>query len=213
MGREFLHVFEEWADEYDDCVAGNDPEYVDVFFKYDHILQEVANLCTGKVIEFGPGTGNLTEKLLSKGLSVIAVEPSETMRIIAEEKIHNSNVTFLDGDFFEFPSEEAIDTIVSTYAFHHLNAQEKRRAVKQYGNMLQIGGKIVFADTMFISENAHSTAIQEAEKKGFLRLADDLRTEYYPTVPFMETIFNENGFDVTMKRMNAFVWIVNAVKV
>ncbi|MGN1386788.1 MAG: class I SAM-dependent methyltransferase [Bacillus sp. (in: firmicutes)] len=213
MGREFLHVFEEWADEYDDCVAGNDPEYVDVFRGYNRILQEVADFCSGKVLEFGPGTGNLTEKLLSKGLSVTAIEPSATMRRIAEEKIKSSHVTFLDGDFFQFPADKAIETIVSTYAFHHLNAQEKAQAVKQYGKMLQIDGKIVFADTMFISENAHNEAIKEAESKGFRRLADDLRTEYYPTVPFMEKIFKENGFDVTLKRMNSFVWMVNAVKI
>ena len=212
MGREFLHLFDEWAEYYDDTVAGNDKEYEEVFYNYDEILQEVADLSLGKVMEFGPGTGNLTEKLLIKGHSVVAIEPSSTMRKIAESKIKSKNVTFLDGDFFQFPNDEQIDAIVSTYAFHHLTDQEKKDAVKQYGNLLQVGGKIVFADTMFINENAHNEAIKDAERKGFLKLADDLRTEYYPTIPYMEKILKENGFVVTFKRCNQFVWILHALK-
>ena len=212
MGREFLHLFDEWAEYYDDTVAGNDKEYEEVFRNYDEILQEVVDLSSGKVMEFGPGTGNLTKKLLIKGLSVVAIEPSSTMRRIAERKIKSKNVTFLDGDFFQFPTDEKIDTIVSTYAFHHLTDQEKADAVKHYGNLLQVGGKIVFADTMFINEVAHNEAIKDAEYKDFLKLADDLRTEYYPTISYMEKILKENNFVVKFKRCNQFTWIMYAVK-
>lgn len=212
MGREFLHVFDDWAEFYDDSVAGKDKEYEEVFRNYDDILQEVADLSSGRVMEFGPGTGNLTEKLLTKGLTVTAIEPSSTMRRIAEEKIKSKNVTFLDGDFFQYPNDEKVDTIVSTYAFHHLTDQEKMDAVKQYGNLLLVGGKIVFADTMFINETAHSETIKDAERKGYLKLADDLRTEYYPTIPFIKEILKENGFVVTFKRCNHFVWILHALK-
>ena len=212
MGREFLHLFDEWAEYYDDTVAGNDKEYEEVFRNYDEILQEVVDLSSGKVLEFGPGTGNLTKKLLIKGLSVVAIEPSSTMRRIAEGKIKSKNVTFLDGDFFQFPTDEKIDTIVSTYAFHHLTDQEKADAVKQYGNLLQVGGKIVFADTMFINEVAHNEAIKDAEYKDLLKLADDLRTEYYPTISYMEKILKENNFVVKFKRCNRFTWIMYAVK-
>ena len=31
MGREFVNIFDEWADSYDASVTGNDPEYKDVF--------------------------------------------------------------------------------------------------------------------------------------------------------------------------------------
>lgn len=212
MGREFLHVFDEWAEFYDDSVAGNDKEYEEVFRNYEDILQEVADLSSGNVLEFGPGTGNLTEKLLMKGLSVTAIEPSSTMRRIAEGKIKSKNVTFLDGDFFQFPNDVKVDTIVSTYAFHHLTDQEKMDAVNQYRNLLQVGGKIVFADTMFINETAHNATIKEAECKGFLKLADDLKAEYYPTIPYMKAILKENDFVATFKRCNQFVWILHAIK-
>ena len=212
MGREFLHVFEEWAEGYDQTVTGSDPEYKEVFRAYEDILIEVANKAVGTVMEFGPGTGNLTKKLIEKGCSVLAVEPSLPMRKIAEEKMNSDNVIFIDGDFFQYPTNDKIDTIVSTYAFHHLTDTEKSNAVKQYSALLQSGGKIVFADTMFEDSETFEKVITDAKNKRFYRLANDLQTEYYTTIPFMKTIFEENGFDVKFKQYNDFVWIIDAVK-
>ena len=98
MGREFLHVFEEWANTYDNTVMGNDLEYREVFRNYESILQEVVNLVVGKVLEFGAGTGNLTEKLSAQGYDVIAVEPSKSMRAVAKDK--QINATFNWRNFF-----------------------------------------------------------------------------------------------------------------
>ncbi len=61
MGREFLGIFEEWADTYDDSVKGIDRQYAAVFDKYDIILNEVVNHSHGNILEFGVGTGNLTK--------------------------------------------------------------------------------------------------------------------------------------------------------
>ncbi len=102
MGREFLSIFENWADDYDNSVNGHDEEYKKVFEYYDAILERVANKSTGRVVEFGAGTGNLTAKLFKQGKIVIAIEPSPEMRLIGEKKLNHS-VSFLDGDFLEFP--------------------------------------------------------------------------------------------------------------
>src|SRR5699024_5442347 len=119
MGREFLKVFEEWASSYDESVSGDDPQYRDVFDGYDTILDEVAQLSEGTVLEFGLGTGNLTRKILAKGQPVIGIEPSEPMRNVAKEKLPELEIH--EGDFLAFPlPDQPIDTIVSTYAFHHL---------------------------------------------------------------------------------------------
>ena len=210
MGREFLHVFEEWANTYDNTVVGNDLEYREVFRNYEGILQEVVNRTVGKVLEFGSGTGNLTEKLAEEGYHVIAVEPSKPMRELAENK--KINATFVDGDFLAFPAIDQVDTIVSTYAFHHLTDEEKSVAIKGYGNLLPKGGKRVFADTMFENEEVYEQTIEEAVKIGHLKLAEDLRTEYYSTIPYFTHVFEENGFVITFKRCNTFVWIIEAIK-
>ena len=90
--------------------------------------------------------------------------------------------------------------------------KKKQKAIAIYGKLLHSGGKIVFADTMYQSKEAHQQAIQDAKDAGFLNLATDLATEYYTTIPFLKNIFEENGFTVSFERCNQFVWIVEAEK-
>ncbi|MEH7223160.1 class I SAM-dependent methyltransferase [Bacillus sp. JJ1566] len=213
MGREFLEVFEGWANTYDQTVTGHDVEYQEVFSRYDDILNDVVQKSGPAVLEFGVGTGNLTQKLLDENKKVYGIEPSKPMREIALEKLQNYSLTIEDGDFIIFnkPADK-IDTIVSTYAFHHLNDSEKNQAFSQYSNILPKGGKIVFADTMFENKQEYTRTIQSATKKGFLNLAKDLETEYYTTIPVLQEIAKQNGFTVEFTRFNHFVWVMEATK-
>lgn len=211
MGREFIELFDEWADYYDETVTGHDDEYREVFNGYDEILDRVVDQSFGHILEFGVGTGNLTERLLKAGLKVTGIEPSAAMRKKAIEKLAG-HTDIVDGDFLDFRVEKPVDTFVSTYAFHHLTDEEKQKAIGNYSKLLHPGGKIVFADTMYPSKEAHHRAIQEAKDAGFLNLATDLATEYYPTIPFLKHVFEENGFTVSFDRCNQFVWIVEAEK-
>src|SRR5690606_9479943 len=129
----------------------------------------------GNVIEFGVGTGNLTELLMKSGKKVFGIEPSSGMRKIAMQKL--PEVKILQGDFLTFTNPfQSVDTIVSTYAFHHLTDEEKEIAIRKYHSILNDNGKIVFADTVFEDEDAKSNMIQKAEFSSFHRLANDLRT-------------------------------------
>jgi putative AdoMet-dependent methyltransferase len=212
MGREFDRLFDEWAAVYDDTVRGSDEEYQQVFSGYEKILSAVADKVGGTVLEFGVGTGNLTMRLLQKGAKVIGIEPSTNMRKLAMKKV-KGNFRLFDGDFLDFPiPAEKVDAIVSSYAFHHLTDGEKRLAVEKYAALLKPGGKIVFADTMFPSEEDKQKAIREAEENGFFRLAEDLKTEYYTTIPFLTSVFEGNGFRVRFMRMNPYVWILEGEK-
>ena len=150
MENDFVELFDQWANSYDQTVAGHDVEYRDVFIHYDEILQQVADRSFGHVLEFGPGTGNLTVKLIIKGLSVIGVEPSGVMRKIAQEKVAG-RAEIIEGHFFHFPQNLTVQTIASSYAFHHLTDGEKAEAIASYRNLLPSGGKIVFADTIYES--------------------------------------------------------------
>ncbi|WP_350299537.1 class I SAM-dependent DNA methyltransferase [Peribacillus frigoritolerans] len=211
MGREFIDLFEEWSKSYDDTVSGHDIEYQEVFKHYDRILDSVTDRAHGHVLEFGVGTGNLTERLLMKGLKVSGIEPSPAMREIAVSKLRGKT-EIADGDFIDFPKPEQVDSIVSTYAFHHLTDEEKEKAIANYGKLLNTGGKIVFADTMYQSREAHERAIQDARQAGFHNLANDLQTEYYTTIPFLEKALEANGYKVNFERCNQFVWIMEAEK-
>ncbi|MUK88784.1 methyltransferase domain-containing protein [Ornithinibacillus sp. L9] len=211
MGREFIDIFEDWAEDYDHAVSGHDPQYKAVFADYENILHEVAKASYGNVLEFGVGTGNLTDKLLQAGLQVTGIEPSPAMREIVREKLPEIEV--VDGDFITFPNPTIeIDTIVSSYAFHHLNDVEKEQAVRQFAEMLPVGGKIVFADTMFESNVVKENIIHDSMQKGYTDLVDDLNREYYPIIDDIRNIFERSHFDISFKQMNDFVWLIIANK-
>ncbi|WP_246940634.1 class I SAM-dependent DNA methyltransferase [Bacillus pinisoli] len=212
MGREFLELFEDWANHYDESVNGHDQEYQEVFRNYEHILDTVVERSVGTVLEFGVGTGNLTNKFIQKGFKIYGIEPSEPMRSLALEKLPET-VVVTDGDFLEFQwPEQTVNTIVSTYAFHHLTDEEKGAAIAKYGNYLQKGDKIVFADTAFESRKAYEEIVEKSKERGFHNLAEDLLREYYTTLQVLEELFIENGFTVSFMRCNEFVWVMEAVK-
>lgn len=210
MGREFVNLFDQWAHSYDNTVSGQD-EYHEVFADYEKILNKVAEHAKGTVLEFGVGTGNLTEKLLEKGHQVYGVEPSAAMR--AKAKIKFPNLKLVDGDFLQFPKpEETVDTIVSTYAFHHLKDEEKAEAVRNYSQWLPKDGKIVFADTVFENEYRRKQIIERVKEQGYDHLLNDLQTEYYPMLDPLKQMFSVNGFEVEVSSLNHYVWFIHAVK-
>ncbi|MFA1819900.1 class I SAM-dependent methyltransferase [Virgibacillus oceani] len=212
MGREFLHIFDGWADTYDASVTGHDAQYAKVFENYDGILKAVVEHANpGTILEFGVGTGNLTEKLLEADNHVIGIEPSDAMREMAKEKLPALHL--YTGDFIDYPKVETpVNTIVSTFAFHHLTDSEKEIAIKQFAKQLTQNGKVVFGDTMFTSDIHRMSVIKEAKDNGYFELAADLDREYYPTIELLRNIFTLHGFEVTFRQMNDFAWLVVATK-
>lgn len=211
MGREFIDTFERWADHYDRSVHGESPEYREVFRDYDLILDEVAKQAEGTVLEFGVGTGNLSAKLLNSGLTVFGVEPSEKMRAKAHDKLPDLKLS--DGDFLDFPeTDQPVDTIVSSYAFHHLTDEEKGDAITKYNRLLPVHGKIVFADTLFENDVAKRQLWRWASVHGFANLLKDLQTEYYSLVPDLDRMLRYRHFVPHFRQLNKFVWLIIAEK-
>jgi len=211
MGREFVEIFDEWVHTYDESVNGNDEEYKDVFLKYNEILQAVAEAAIGPVIEFGVGTGNLTEKLLERDLEVVGVEPNQAMREVTAQKI--PNLTVVDGDFLEFETSISAQSFVSSYAFHHLTDVEKAQAFQIYAEKLSTGGKVIFADTVFDSEQSKKEMIAFEQARGHINLVEDLNREYYTTVPKLKELITKAGFTVKLSKMNNYVFLIEATKI
>ncbi|MGI2327807.1 class I SAM-dependent DNA methyltransferase [Planococcus sp. YIM B11945] len=210
MGLEFVEIFDEWVHTYDDSVNGKDKEYEDVFLKYNEILQTVADASIGPVVEFGVGTGNLTQKLRERGLEVVGVEPNKAMREVTAEKM--SDVAIIDGDFLNFHTAVEPKTFVSSYAFHHLTDAEKAEAFKLYAEKLPAGGKVVFADTVFKSDEAYKEMIEYEKTRGHKNLVEDLNREYYTTLPIMQELIEAAGFTVEFTQLNNYVWLIDATK-
>lgn len=210
MGREFVEIFDEWVHSYDDSVNGKDKEYADVFDKYEEILEAVADLAINPVVEFGVGTGNLTQKMVDRGLQVIGIEPNKAMREVTAEKMEN--LTLIDGDFLEFEDRVEAKTFVSSYAFHHLTDEEKAQAFQLYAEKLPTGGKVVFADTVFESADAKQQKVEFEASRGYVNLVEDLNREYYTTLPILRDMIEAAGFTVEFTQLNGYVWLINSTK-
>ncbi|MFQ3546228.1 class I SAM-dependent methyltransferase [Halobacillus rhizosphaerae] len=211
MGIEFVDLFNQWASSYDDTVAGKDPEYREVFEGYHDMLEELADLSLSPVIEFGVGTANLTRKMVDKNKVVIGIEPSEEMRRIAAMKCPEAAI--YEGDFINYPSlQTPVQSIVSSFAFHHLKADEKIAALAKYYHQLEAKGQIIFIDTLFKDEDHKQTLIKNAEKAGFLNLAQDLQEEYYSCLEDLKEMFLTQGFEVSFKQLNKYAWLIQAKK-
>jgi putative AdoMet-dependent methyltransferase len=213
MSREFVDLFNNWAQTYDQTVSEDgDLEYREVFENYDEILQSVvANTKGPNVMEFGVGTGNLTRKLVNRGFKVFGIEPSEEMLKIGQLKVPEAKIK--DGDFLAFPiPDEKITSIVSTYAFHHLTDLEKEKALKKFSEILPEDGVIVFADTIFKDKAARRSIMEQAIASYFHNLVDDLNSEHYTYLDILKKMCEKHGFSVEFIQKNKYVWIMTATK-
>lgn len=211
MGREFVEIFDDWVHTYDDSVEGKDKEYGDVFENYEGILQATADLAIGPVVEFGVGTGNLTQKLLGRNLHVTGIEPNEAMRNATSAKL--PELELHDGDFLDYPMPKTVNTFTSSYAFHHLTDAEKAQAFEQYAKHLPVGGKVVFADTLFESSEIKEQIIEFEKSRAYSNLVEDLQREYYTTLPVLKELIEATGFTVNFTQLNKYVWLIDATKV
>ncbi len=137
--------FDGWAGNYDEDVEREDRIHKD----YWKVLKLVAERAKGLVLDVGCGTGNILRFLNSE--SYVGVEPSAGMRERFGEK-HGFEP--LDSHFLALPLQDGVaDTVITTYAFHHVPDEEKEDAIKEMLRVLKPGGRIVIADVMFESED------------------------------------------------------------
>ena len=100
---------------------------------------ERARLGPGSVVvDLAAGTGQLSRRLISFGIHVIAVEPAANMRGVLEERV--SVVRVLDGSAESMPLEGgAVDAVVVGNAFHHF---ERDVAFAEIRRVLRPGGAL-----------------------------------------------------------------------
>lgn len=210
----FNDLFDAWAPVYDQTVYDPNNEYSEVFENYTELLSEIclsiADNKNGITLEIGTGTGNLAKELLDNGFRVMCIEPSAEMRLIAEKKLPSSVI--IGGDFLNLPLSFKIDSIVSSYAFHHLTYDEKVESIKYLDGFLKPNGKIVIADTMFSSPQYKNDLLNYVERSKAYNLLRDLNTEYYEYIGDMLMLFKDLDYSLEYRQVNKYVWIIVAAK-
>lgn len=106
-------MYGEFAKVYDNLMEEVDyKQWADYIFRNTlNAKQEVRS-----ILEFGCGTGNITCELAQKGFEMTAVDLSEEMLSVADEKANEmgiSNIRFFMGDMSNFQIGEQFDGVIS----------------------------------------------------------------------------------------------------
>jgi len=139
MYQEFAQVYDELMSEID---YKNWADYVSRIFLNGK--REIKS-----VLEFGCGTGNITCNLAAKGFDMTAVDLSEGMLTIADEKADRmgiKNIQFILGDMSNFQINQTFDAVVS--CCDSVNYLPSLEAVQSFllcsYDCLESGGLLVF---------------------------------------------------------------------
>ncbi|MFC7046299.1 class I SAM-dependent methyltransferase [Halobacteriaceae archaeon GCM10025711] len=135
--------FDEAAADYDDDAT---PEYrASVSLVVEHARPGPDDV----VLDIGTGTGAVALALASDAKAVVGRDISEGMMDQARRKADEvglDNVSFGQGTFRE-PNVDRADVVVSNFAMHHLDDEEKREAIL---TIADLGARrFVLGDVMF----------------------------------------------------------------
>jgi SAM-dependent methyltransferase len=97
-----------------------------------------------RVVEFGPGWGNLTGDLAATGIDVTAVELDEKFcQLIAHRCTGPGRVTVVQGDMLGFAADEPFDAAVFFESFHH--CADHLAMLRRLHDLVRPGGVVLFA--------------------------------------------------------------------
>ena len=113
----------------------------------DWVIEHAAVGSDDTVVDLGTGTGNLAARLGPVG-RLVCVDISTVMLDIAKRKLPAAT-EYVEADLLEFTERAPeCDAAMSTYAFHHLTADEKIALLDGLFLRLRPGGRIAIGDLM-----------------------------------------------------------------
>ncbi|CAM5390665.1 methyltransferase type 11 [Streptomyces spiroverticillatus] len=128
-------VFDEIAELYDRARPAYPPEVVDALVSASGLT------CGGRVLEVGPGTGQLTLPLARGGCAVTAVELGPRLAALARRKLAPYPAAeIVVADFARWPlPPEPFDALVSATAWHWIDAGVR---TERAARALRPGGRL-----------------------------------------------------------------------
>jgi len=104
-----------------------------------------------RVLDIGFGTGILPSKLYDNGHHIDGLDFSPSMISIAQSKMPKANLIEWDisNGLPDIIKVNKYDSIISTYALHHLSDEDKLILLKNFLSLLSENGKILIGDISF----------------------------------------------------------------
>lgn len=200
--------FDSWSENYDATIKYGG-QGLNLFKSYEEVLERVYVLSKeslepfGKVLDVGVGTGALASKYLDDSVSIIGVDQSHKMLLIAKKKYPNLKLRV--GDFMKLPFESnSFERVVSTYAFHHLDDTEKEYALRELIRVLKPNGELLIGDMMFAdsaSRDAFLCALSEDDREA-------VEDEYYTNIELFSTVIEKYDLQYSVEKLDELMHIL-----
>ena len=101
----------------------------------------------GNVLDIGSGTGRDAAWFASRGHRVVAVEPTEAMRLPAMALHPSPQIEWLNDSLPDLalllPRGETFDLVMLTAVWMHLDQAQRRRAMPNLAALVRSGGKMI----------------------------------------------------------------------
>ena len=129
------------------------------------IKQQVSELSTKSILDFGGGTGLIALPLAKKVNSVTLVDISDKMLEQARIKIKNQkleNIDLIHQDLLHKPLEQTFNLIIVSRVLHHMpNLDDSLAMFKEH---LTLGGQLFIADYTKPDKEKHGFITSELEE-------------------------------------------------
>ncbi|WP_438315599.1 class I SAM-dependent methyltransferase [Sporosarcina sp. FA9] len=176
--------FDLWANDYDQTVQVSEENNLYPFAGYKKVLNSIFNEVMQKrqstILDIGFGTGILTSRLYENGHRIDGIDFSAEMIAIAESKMPMANLNEWDisNGLPESVQEKTYDSIISTYALHHLSDEDKVSFIHKLLPLLSEDGKIFIGDIAFQTrgelEICRTNSIDYWDEDEFYFVADEI---------------------------------------
>ena len=206
--------FDNKAVRFDKMVKDRSDDELGLFEKYDEVLCEIRRRIIEhkalSVIDIGCGTGNLCGELAGK-IDVVGIDQS--LEMIQQAKKKFPKMKFKLGNFLDEPyRKNDVDIVVTTYAFHSLNVDEKKKALKCMLKYLKDDGRLIIADFMFLNNSEREKCKRNLLSKGKQDLWEVIDKKYYTNVEELQRYADSVGCKIESRHIVNFTWIVEITK-
>ena len=131
----------------------------------EEIKQQVSDIATKSILDFGGGTGLIALPLAKQAKSVTLVDIAERMLEQARIKIKNQKLEYIDlihQDLLHKPLEQTFDLIIVSRVLHHMpNLDDSLAMFKEH---LTHGGQLFIADYTKPDKEKHGFIVSELEE-------------------------------------------------
>lgn len=181
-----------------------------LFEKYDDVLYEIQqrifNYNASSIVDIGCGTCNLCGEL-SDSLDVIGIDNNLDMLSYSSNKFKNMKLKL--GNFLDKPFKRNFaDIVVSTYAFHILNTEEKEKALNNMLGYLKNNGRIIIADFMFYNNLEKEKCKSLLYEKNRKDLVDFIESKHYTNLDEFTNYIKSLGLTFSIDHIINFTWIL-----